>query len=128
MRSRRRSSCWLLELTNSRPARRRADWIRLRAGYAPPHWVEGRGKTWDAGYEATAYFFDWLEERYGYGTVPEVNEMLGKCPYDDLIFKAITGRSIDKLWKLYQEHLAGGGPSPESSEPDKGTLIVQPAN
>lgn len=83
--------------------------MRLRAGYAPPHWVEGRGGSWDAGYEATGFFLDWLEERYGHGTVAELNDILGKCPYDDLIFKALTGRKIGKLWKVYREHLSGGG-------------------
>lgn len=98
------------------------DWVRLRAGYAPPHWVEGRGGSWDAGYEATGYFLDWLEERYGYGTVQELNETLGKRPYDEIVFKELTGRKIDKLWKLYREHLTGGGgdggSSSGSGEPD----------
>lgn len=87
------------------------DWVRLRAGHAPPHWREGHGGTWDAGYEATGYFLDWLEERYGYGTVRELNEALGQRAYDDEVFKALTGRKISKLWKLYKEHLAGGTPS-----------------
>ncbi|KAI0803195.1 plant basic secretory protein [Irpex lacteus] len=86
-----------------------ADWVRLRAGHAPPHWREGHGGTWDAGYEATGYFLDWLEERYGYGTVRELNEALGQRAYDDEVFKALTGRKISKLWKLYKEHLAGRG-------------------
>ena len=102
-----------------------SDWVRLRAGYAPPHWVEGRGTSWDAGYEATGFFLDWLEERYGYGTVQELNGVLGKRPYDEIIFKELTGRKIDKLWKLYREHLEGGGggdsdggSKPGSGEPD----------
>ncbi|KAI0347964.1 plant basic secretory protein, partial [Trametopsis cervina] len=82
-----------------------ADWVRLRAGYAPPHWREGRGGTWDAGYEATGYFLDWIEERYGYGTVRELNEELGKRAYDEGMFKELTGRKISKLWTLYRESL-----------------------
>ncbi|KAI0684756.1 plant basic secretory protein [Cytidiella melzeri] len=99
-----------------------ADWVRLRAGYAPPHWKEGRGGTWDAGYEATGYFLDWIEERYGYGVVQELNGTLGKRAYDEVIFKELTGRKIKKLWQLYREHLDGGKPSPD--EPADGMAAV----
>lgn len=46
-----------------------ADWVRLHASLAPPHWVEraqprdGHGRVqskWDAGYERTAFFLDWI--------------------------------------------------------------------
>ena len=94
--------------------------MRLRAGYAPPHWVEGRGETWDAGYEATGYFLDWLEERYGYGVVKELNEVMKDRPYDEKMFKELTGRKISKLWKLYREHLKGndGGDDKEDDNDD----------
>ena len=26
-------------------------------------------------------------------------------PYDERIFKTVTGRKINKLWELYKEHL-----------------------
>ena len=94
-----------------------ADWVRLRAGLAPPHWIEGRGDKWDAGYESTGYFLDWMEDRYGYGTVAELNGILKDRPWDELMFKELTGRKIKKLWKLYKEHL--GQPLPEEpGDPD----------
>ena len=86
----------------------RADWVRLHAGLAPPHWVEGRGATWDAGYESTAYFLDWLEARYGYGLVAELNLLMKTRPWDEALFKELTGRKLAKLWALYKEWLAGG--------------------
>ncbi|KAF8260722.1 plant basic secretory protein [Lactarius quietus] len=84
-----------------------ADWVRLRAGLAPPHWRPG-GSRWDAGYDTTAYFLQWLTERYGEGTVQELNELMNDTPYDESIFKTVTGRKVSKLWKLYKEHLGEG--------------------
>lgn len=81
--------------------------MRLHAGLAPPHWREGNGATWDAGYEATGFFLDWLEERYGFGVVAELNGLMRTRPWDEAIFKELTGRKIAKLWKLYREHLDG---------------------
>ncbi|KAI9512483.1 plant basic secretory protein [Russula earlei] len=85
-----------------------ADWVRLCSGFVPPHWKPG-GERWDAGYHVTAYFLQWLTERYGEGTVPEINELMRDAPYDEHIFKTVTGRKIGKLWKLYNEQLGGGG-------------------
>jgi len=41
--------------------------------------------------------------------VPELNELLKDASYDERIFKTVTGRKVAKLWKLYKEHLGGGG-------------------
>ncbi|KAH9997757.1 plant basic secretory protein [Russula compacta] len=84
-----------------------ADWVRLRSGFEPPHWRPG-GSSWDAGYQVTAYFLQWLTERYGEGTVPEINELMKDAAYDELIFKTTTGRKVSKLWNLYKEHLDEG--------------------
>lgn len=84
------------------------DWVRLRSGFEPPHWRPG-GSRWDEGYHVTAYFLQWLTERYGEGTVPEINELMKSTRYDEHIFKTVTGRKVSKLWKLYKEHLEGGG-------------------
>ena len=83
------------------------DWVRLHAGLAPPHWRAGTGATWDAGYEATGFFLDWLEDRYGYGVVSELNGLMRVRPWDEGIFKELTGRKIAKLWKLYREYVDG---------------------
>ncbi|KAI8990579.1 plant basic secretory protein [Trametes punicea] len=84
-----------------------ADWVRLNAGLSPPHWKREAGDTWDAGYQTTAYFLDWIESRYGNGTVRELNESMKEREYDEHIFKEMTGRKISKLWQLYKEYLEG---------------------
>jgi hypothetical protein len=36
-----------------------ADYVRLKAGYAPGHWVKpGQGDRWDQRYDVTARFLD----------------------------------------------------------------------
>ncbi|KAG5652921.1 hypothetical protein H0H81_003064 [Sphagnurus paluster] len=78
-----------------------ADYVRLRANLSPPHWKKCGGGDWDAGYEKTAYFLAWMEERYGDGTVAELNGCMNGVTYDSRIFKRTTGRSVEKLWKIY---------------------------
>lgn len=60
------------------------------------------GETWDAGYEKTAYFLDWIEERYGTGTIRELNASMKDTIYREAVFKDLTGRSIRKLWNIYR--------------------------
>ncbi|KAK7465537.1 hypothetical protein VKT23_005511 [Stygiomarasmius scandens] len=40
-----------------------ADFIRLRASLSPPHWKHSNSGKWDAGYEKTAFFLDWIDHR-----------------------------------------------------------------
>ncbi|KAI9718584.1 MAG: hypothetical protein M1812_004035 [Candelaria pacifica] len=83
-----------------------ADWVRLHAGYAPPHWTKERGGDWDAGYQHTGYFLDYLEQKYGKGSVPSINEQLRQKKYDQETFwKALFGHKVDKLWADYQKTL-----------------------
>ena len=81
-----------------------ADFIRLKAGYAPPHWKREPGMKWDAGYEQTAYFLEWLEAVYGTGKVRDVNDKLREEEYQETTFwKDLFGQSIETLWKAYQQ-------------------------
>ncbi|KAH8099248.1 plant basic secretory protein [Cristinia sonorae] len=82
-----------------------ADWVRLQADLRPPHWREGRGRTWDEGYEATAFLLDWIESKYGQGIVRNLNLTMRDRQYDDEIFREQTGRSITTLWKEYREYI-----------------------
>ncbi|KAI0599398.1 peptidase of plants and bacteria-domain-containing protein [Biscogniauxia sp. FL1348] len=89
-----------------------ADWVRLRAGLAPPHWVPGdvEGDRWDAGYQRTAYFLAYLEGRYGEDTVPRLNEKLRVGKYDEEAFWGeLLGRSVGELWEDYKESLGKKG-------------------
>lgn len=78
-----------------------ADWVRLNCGLAPSHWKRSAECDWDAGYEKTAYFLDYLEERFGYGTVRRLNACLCE-PYDEGAFWwRLFGKSVHTLWKEY---------------------------
>lgn len=95
-----------------------ADYVRLKAGLDPPHWKrptkkkarkgekeperDERDQKWDAGYEKTGFFLEWLEEMYGDGKVRNINEMLQDREYDEKEFwKNLFGEDIDDLWKRY---------------------------
>ncbi|KAI1334821.1 plant basic secretory protein [Xylariaceae sp. FL0016] len=99
-----------------------ADWVRLQAGLAPPHWkrpapkdvggANGKGggggwdgpDRWDAGYQHTAYFLDYLEGRFGSGTVRSVNEKLRTQRYEAKPFwTELVGRPVEQLWDDYKE-------------------------
>lgn len=82
-----------------------ADWVRLHAGYSPPHWSQRGGEKWDAGYETTGYFLDWMEGKYGFGIVRAINLALRDRIYEEDIFKEHTGKKIKKLWSLYNQYL-----------------------
>jgi len=85
-----------------------ADWVRLRNGMAPPHWKKEAGGDWDAGYQHTGYFLEWLEQRCGAGTVMGVNERLRNKKYEEKEFwKACCGESVGTLWKEYCKTLGG---------------------
>ena len=81
-----------------------ADYVRLRAGYAPPHWKRGRGGRWDEGYDVTGYFLDWIEKRHA-GFVRGVNAVLKDAKWDEGVFKLITGSTVDELWKKYRKEM-----------------------
>lgn len=89
-----------------------ADWVRLRANLGAPHWKrDAVPDKWDQGYEKTAYFLDWLEDREGEGTVRRINEALREDKYIEATFwKSLFGRGngIEALWKEYLRHLRKG--------------------
>lgn len=87
-----------------------ADWVRLRAGFSPPHWRRG-GKRWDDGYQNTAYFLEWLEQRFGEGTVRRVNSLLGRGKYREGMWEEVcSGCGVEALWREYRELYGIGEP------------------
>jgi Peptidase of plants and bacteria len=87
-----------------------ADFIRLRAGLAPKHWKPTRTGSWDAGYETTAYFLDFVDKQIYPGFVACVNEWLGQeCAadrsYDEtrMFSEVMPGWGWDTLWSQYVE-------------------------
>lgn len=82
-----------------------ADWVRLNAGVGAVHWERKAGGQWDAGYQNTGFFLDYLEERFGHGTVLNINEQLRDKEYDESALwpSVCKGHSVQQLWKQYQE-------------------------
>ena len=81
-----------------------ADYVRLRAGFTPPHWKRGSGSRWDEGYYVTGYFLDWVEKT-NEGFVKGVNAILRDAKWDEGVFKLITGKTVDELWKEYRKQM-----------------------
>ncbi|CAN6293111.1 unnamed protein product [Urochloa humidicola] len=78
-----------------------ADFVRLRAGYAPAHWVwPGQGSRWDKGYDVTARFFDYCDSLRP-GFVAALNAKL-KDGYSDDYFVQIMGKCVQELWMDYK--------------------------
>lgn len=84
-----------------------ADWVRLNAGLGAAHWRKEASGNWDQGYQHTGYFLDYLEQRYGRGTVSRINAELREEQYneDDFWPKCCKGKTVDALWKDYRKSL-----------------------
>ncbi|KDR85565.1 hypothetical protein GALMADRAFT_218662 [Galerina marginata CBS 339.88] len=95
-----------------------ADYVRLNEGFAPPHWRKSGGDwcDWDAGYDTTAYFLDWIEKKHGEGTIRKLNQRLKDGNYTNDLFRQITGADVDGLWNDYSATL-GPGNGDESFNP-----------
>ncbi|CAI9101444.1 OLC1v1038774C1 [Oldenlandia corymbosa var. corymbosa] len=78
-----------------------ADYIRLKAGLAPGHWVgPGQGDRWDQGYDVTARFLDYCDSlRTGF--VAELNKKM-RDGYDNNYFVELLGKSVDDLFTDYK--------------------------
>lgn len=98
-----------------------ADFVRLKEGLGPPHWFGEKGRRdtgdkWDAGYQKTAFFLDWLEEKHGLGTVGRINDALRSGRYDEAGFWQSLfgdGKTIKVLW---DEYVAAQDPGKEANE------------
>ncbi|OAG05962.1 BSP-domain-containing protein [Paraphaeosphaeria sporulosa] len=86
-----------------------ADWVRLKAGFAPPHWKRSADGDWDAGYERTGFFLEWLEAAHGEEIVRKINDELRGCRYDsDEFWHKCCGKSVGHLWSEYRSSLGDG--------------------
>lgn len=86
-----------------------ADWVRLQCGHVPPHWKREAGKKWDDGYQATGYFLDYLEQRFGDGTVRRLNEKLRIQRYHgDDFWLELLGWPVCDLFEEYRKSLQEG--------------------
>ncbi|KAL6641234.1 hypothetical protein ACP70R_019415 [Stipagrostis hirtigluma subsp. patula] len=83
-----------------------ADFVRLKAGYAPAHWVKpGEGDKWDHGYDVTARFLDYCDSLKP-GFVALLNAKM-KDGYTDDFFAQILGKSVQQLWQDYKAKYNG---------------------
>ncbi|CAL4925632.1 unnamed protein product [Urochloa decumbens] len=83
-----------------------ADYVRLKAGYAPGHWVKpGQGDRWDQGYDVTARFLDYCDSLKP-GFVAELNAKM-KDGYSDGFFQDILGKDVQQLWQDYKAQYGG---------------------
>jgi len=87
-----------------------ADYVRLKAGFVPPHWKREAGKNveWDVGYQTTGYFLDWVERNHGEGSVRRINEGLRRTKYEEVRFwKGLFGTTVQELWEGYSKEVEG---------------------
>ncbi|XP_030446559.2 uncharacterized protein LOC115669499 [Syzygium oleosum] len=82
-----------------------ADFVRLRSGYVPGHWVQpGQGDKWDQGYDVTARFLDYCNGLKN-GFVAELNKKM-RTGYSDNYFVDLLGKTVDQLWSEYKAKYA----------------------
>ncbi|KAK0715693.1 peptidase of plants and bacteria-domain-containing protein [Lasiosphaeris hirsuta] len=79
-----------------------ADWVRLNCDLSPPHWKREVDGDWDRGYQHTAFFLQYLVDRFGEGTVRTINEKLRRHRYEAKPFwTELLGRPVEQLWGDY---------------------------
>ncbi|KAL0491975.1 protease HtpX [Acrasis kona] len=78
-----------------------ADFIRLRAGLAAPHWKKEHGGKWDAGYQKTAMFLDFVDKKRP-ELVRDMNYSF-RLRYQDSIWKKLTGKDVNANFDEYQK-------------------------
>ncbi|EON97687.1 putative pbsp domain-containing protein [Phaeoacremonium minimum UCRPA7] len=97
-----------------------ADWVRLNCDLSPPHWRRETSGKWDGGYQHTAYFLEYLEDRFGSGTVRRLNEKLRTQRYEEKGFwTELLGRPVEQLWGDYVEKVKEEEKGPTTKDGDK---------
>ncbi|KAK4251584.1 peptidase of plants and bacteria-domain-containing protein [Corynascus novoguineensis] len=86
-----------------------ADWVRLKCDLGPPHWKKETTGDWDRGYQHTAYFLQYLEGRFGEGTIRQLNDKLRQHKYKaETFWLELLGESVIKLYDDYVKSEEGG--------------------
>lgn len=100
-----------------------ADFVRLKAGLSPPQWRKG-GAKWDAGYQTTAYFLEWVEDEMGVDSVRKINQALETEKYDEQAFwRNLFGKDVEDLWNEYLRSI-GQGTKEAKPEREKGSQSI----
>lgn len=89
-----------------------ADWCLVQLGY---HTVAGQrpsggGTAWDAGYDTTAFFLDYVEKTAGGGTpgfVRALNASMNTTTWSPSVITGmnVQGKTVDALWADYKAWL-----------------------
>ncbi|KAI4295709.1 hypothetical protein L6164_035726 [Bauhinia variegata] len=78
-----------------------ADFFRLKADYAPGHWVKpGDGANWKERSDVTALFLEYCDGLKT-GFVAELNKKM-RDSYSDDYFVQLLGKTVDQLWSDYK--------------------------
>lgn len=78
-----------------------ADYVRLKAGFVPSHWVKaGGGDRWDQGYDVTARFLDYCNSLRD-GFVADLNAKM-RTSYSSNFFVELVGKTVDQIWSDYK--------------------------
>ncbi|KAL2120630.1 hypothetical protein VTJ04DRAFT_4657 [Mycothermus thermophilus] len=86
-----------------------ADWVRLCCDLGPPHWRRGTEGSWDSGSDHTAYFLEYLETRFGPGTVRAINARLQRHRYrGEDFWRKLLGKTVEELWSDYVDAVKNG--------------------
>jgi len=94
-----------------------ADWVRLNSDLSPPHWKKEATGNWDAGYQHTGYFLEYLEKRFGEGLIRRMNEKLRIERYQEKKFwTELCGGPVGQLWGDYKKVLEKGESKTEEEE------------
>ncbi|KAL8718330.1 MAG: hypothetical protein Q9181_008217, partial [Wetmoreana brouardii] len=76
-----------------------------------------KGQKWDAGYQHTGYFLEWIETSYGEGSVRRVNETLMNKKYDEEAFwTGLFGKQVQELWDEYCKTLPDEQPVEDTDD------------
>jgi hypothetical protein len=71
------------------------------------------------GYQTTAYFLDWIEERSGRGAIRALNKALKDEEYDEKIFVVIGAEPVRDLWRRFKAELGVEDRESEEEEEEK---------
>lgn len=78
-----------------------ADFVRLKARYAPSHWMQpGQGDRWDQQSDVTAHFLDYCNGLRN-GFVADLNRRI-RNGYSANLWVELLGKTVDQLWSDYK--------------------------
>jgi len=85
------------------------------------------GDKWDAGYDKTAFFLEWLDQTYGHGIIAHMNDTMRATKYEEKEFwTGLFGKdhTVDVLWKKYQQSVIKSDDAPTRSHSTASSELV----